>query len=71
MQYAIYLVIYYSRNIGEDNSLLVCINCFHSFIKVPTSGGSSNVRERNQQKVITKRIKLHEIISNGRKQYRK
>ena len=32
-----------------------------------TLGGSSSVREKNQQKFITKRRKLYEAISNRRK----
>ena len=35
----------------DDNLLLVCIDCFNSSIKIPTSGSSSNVREREEQEM--------------------
>lgn len=60
-----------SRDIEGKNTLLVCIDYFNIFVIIPTSGASSNIRERNQQEIITKRIKLHEVISDGGKQYRK
>ena len=34
-----------SRNIGGNNPLLICRDCFNSNIEIPTSGGSSNTRE--------------------------
>ena len=39
-----------SRNIGGRNPLLVCRDCFNSNIKIPTSGGSSNAREKYGQR---------------------
>ena len=43
-----------SRNIGGKSPLLICIDCFNSSIKIPTPGGSNNVREGKQQNNITK-----------------
>ena len=32
------------RNIGGNNHLLICRDCFNSNINIPTLGGSSNAR---------------------------
>ena len=43
-----------SCNIGGNNPLLICRDCFNSNIKIPTSGGSSNTRENQGQRGAAK-----------------
>ena len=50
------------RNIGGKNPLLVCRDCFNSNIKIPTSGGSSNAREKQGQGGAAKTRKLQVAV---------
>ena len=60
-----------SHDIGGKNPLLVCRDCFNSKIKIPTSSGSSNVRENKQQKLAPKKRKLDVAVQNGLRKARK
>ena len=51
-----------SRNIGGNNPLLICRDCFNSTIKIPTSGGSSNAREKQGQRGTEKTRKLQVTV---------
>ena len=42
------------RNIGRKNPLLICRDYFNSHIKIPTSGGSSNAREKQGHRGASK-----------------
>ena len=59
-----------SRGVGGGNTLLICNECFKSDIQIPTSGGSSNVREKKQQKSATKTRNLQTNMSSKRKKTR-
>ena len=60
-----------SRNIGGNNPLLICHSCFNSNIKIPTSDGSSNVREKQGQRRTENTRKLQVAVQRSNKKSRK
>ena len=60
-----------SRNIGGKNHLLICRDCFNSNIKIPTSGVSSNAREKQGQRGAAKTSKLQVDVQRSNDKDRK
>ena len=58
-----------SRDIGGKYPLLICSNYFKTCVKVPTSGGSSNISEKKEQRNTTNSRKL-KVALNGRRKYK-
>ena len=60
-----------SRNIGGNNPLLICRDCFNSNIKIPALGVSSNARKKRGQRGAAKTRKLQVAVQRSNKKARK
>ena len=58
-------------NIGGNNPLLICRDCFNSNIKIPNLGGSSNTRENQGQRGSARTRKLQVYLQTGHNKSRK
>ena len=59
------------RDVGGKNPLSVYMHCFNSNVPLPTSGGSSNVRQKKQQTQEKKRKQLENIVSSRKRKGRR
>ena len=53
------------RNMGGKNPLLVCRYCFDKGIKIPSSGGRTNMNEKKDQTKQTKKRQIDKHVQQG------
>ena len=59
------------QNVGGKNPLQICRYCFDSRLKVPTSGGSSNARQKKNQSQVKKKRQLEKVVESVGKRGRR
>ena len=59
------------QDAGGKNQLLIYRYCFDYILKVPTSGGSSNTRQKKTQSEAKNKRQLEKAVASGWKKGRR